>query len=234
MKKYYRAIFLSDLHLGIQESKVQLLEKFLKKSRTDYIYIVGDFFDCWHTRVNKGWSQECNVFIKRIFKMIKKGTKIVILPGNHDVLLYLIEGFKFGNIEICEETIHITKKQKRIIVLHGDSFDMFVSKSHSISLFINMIYELLMGFKWIKPIISRLKNRVDLVVKKLTKFEQNAIQYVNKKNCDGVICGHSHVPALKNIKNKIYANCGDLVHNATILVERKNGTLKLLDLNKYF
>jgi UDP-2,3-diacylglucosamine pyrophosphatase LpxH len=39
----YRAIFISDIHLGSSGSKAKELLLFLKGNLSEYIYIVGDF-----------------------------------------------------------------------------------------------------------------------------------------------------------------------------------------------
>ena len=52
--------------------------------------------------------------------------------------------------------------------------------------------------------------------------------------CDGVICGHIHTPAIMQIGELTYYNCGDWVESCTALLEYDDGRLELVrhhDLN---
>ena len=49
-------------------------------------------------------------------------------------------------------------------------------------------------------------------------FENNAVEYAKKKSCDGVICGHIHIPVIKEIDGIKYYNSGDWVENFTAIV----------------
>jgi UDP-2,3-diacylglucosamine pyrophosphatase LpxH len=43
----YRAIFISDIHLGTRRAQTQALLDFLRVTESDQLYIVGDFIDNW-------------------------------------------------------------------------------------------------------------------------------------------------------------------------------------------
>jgi predicted phosphodiesterase len=45
---------------------------------------------------------------------------------------------------------------------------------------------------------------------------------------DGIICGHIHRPAIRQVENITYANCGDWVESCSALVEHPDGTLEIL------
>ena len=51
---------------------------------------------------------------------------------------------------------------------------------------------------------------------------------VKKKGFAGIICGHIHTPAIKQIKNVTYMNCGDWCESCTALVETLEGDWQLL------
>jgi len=48
MSFHYRALFLSDLHLGARASRPQVVLDFLRQHSAETIYLVGDIFDLWH------------------------------------------------------------------------------------------------------------------------------------------------------------------------------------------
>ena len=47
---HYRAIFISDLHLGTPGCQAEALLDFLKEHESDYLYLVGDIIDGWQLR----------------------------------------------------------------------------------------------------------------------------------------------------------------------------------------
>lgn len=122
MKQKLRSIFISDVHLGHPKSRVDKLINFIGTTKSEYLYIVGDFVDFYHLYEHHGWSKNCNLLIRKLLSRVRKGTKIRICIGNHDAFLGIISGYKFGNIEISHEFIH-SNKFIDYLVLHGDKFD---------------------------------------------------------------------------------------------------------------
>jgi len=55
------------------------------------------------------------------------------------------------------------------------------------------------------------------------------MHHVRERQLDGVICGHIHWAALKDMDGLIYANCGDWVDSCTAIVEHGDGRLELVD-----
>src|SRR5687767_6472705 len=56
----YRALFISDVHLGTKGCQSQLLLDFLREVDADTIYLVGDIVDGWRLKANWYWPQEHN------------------------------------------------------------------------------------------------------------------------------------------------------------------------------
>jgi hypothetical protein len=46
---------------------------------------------------------------------------------------------------------------------------------------------------------------------------------------DGVICGHIHAAAIKDIGGIRYINCGDWVDSCTAVLEHEDGRMELLE-----
>ena len=46
----YRAIFISDVHLGTRRAQIAALLDFLKMTESDWLYVVGDLIDNWALR----------------------------------------------------------------------------------------------------------------------------------------------------------------------------------------
>ena len=47
MNEYYRAIFISDIHLGTKGTQANQPFNFLKHNECDQLYLVGDIIDVW-------------------------------------------------------------------------------------------------------------------------------------------------------------------------------------------
>ena len=70
----YRAIFISDLHLGTKRAQTEALLDFLRATESDQLYIVGDFIDNWSLRKAWHWDQLHNDVIQKLLRKARKGT----------------------------------------------------------------------------------------------------------------------------------------------------------------
>ena len=61
----------------------------------------------------------------------------------------------------------------------------------------------------------------------MQSFEQAAANEARRGGYDGVVCGHIHRAALRDIDGIQYCNDGDWVESCTALVEDRNGRLAL-------
>ena len=58
-KPLFRSLFFSDLHLGLEESRPKLLNRFLKVHKAANLYLVGDIVDTWQLRRSWYWPNAC-------------------------------------------------------------------------------------------------------------------------------------------------------------------------------
>jgi UDP-2,3-diacylglucosamine pyrophosphatase LpxH len=79
-----------------------------------------------------------------------------------------------------------------------------------------------------KSISQHIKQKVKVLLNFLLDFEKKAISFANKKNCDGIICGHIHTPENKVIDGMIYMNSGDWVETKSALIEDFDGNWKII------
>ena len=63
--RHYRAIFISDMHLGTKRAQTSALLDFLRATESDQLYLVGDFIDNWSLRKNWYWDQLHNDVIQK-------------------------------------------------------------------------------------------------------------------------------------------------------------------------
>ena len=73
------------------------------------------------------------------------------------------------------------------------------------------------------------KHKVKHAVSFIFDFEDAVARYVKERGVEGVICGHIHSAAVKDIDGIRYINCGDWVDSCTAIVEHWDGHMELVD-----
>ena len=81
----YRTIWISDSHLGTQGSRADALLHFLKHTRSETLYLVGDIVDGWQLEKRFFWPQEHDDVIQKLLRKARHGTRVIYIPGNHDL-----------------------------------------------------------------------------------------------------------------------------------------------------
>ena len=235
----YQAIIVSDLHLGIKDSKADEFIEFLDKHPTDLLILNGDIIDGWALNRGAKWKKKHTKVISKILKLSNK-TQIIWIRGNHDEFIQEFIGTNFGHIEIKEDyKLHINNTMENYYIFHGDVVDVFITKykwlskigsiGYDFALWLNRIYN---GYrKWRKlPYISisqKIKASVKVATNYINDFETTALSMASKKGCNGVICGHIHQPADMMIDGKRYLNSGDWIENMSAILVDYNGELYL-------
>src|SRR6056297_3250761 len=123
-KKHYRTIFLSDIHLGTRGCQAERLLDFLKQHTCDELYLVGDIIDGWRMKSSMYWPQSHSNVLRRFLTLTKRGTRLVYVTGNHDEFLRRYSDLAIGNIELVDEAVHETADGRRLLVVHGDEYDV--------------------------------------------------------------------------------------------------------------
>ncbi len=139
---HYRTLFISDVHLGTRASQAELLLDFLRETEADTIYLVGDIIDFWRIRRGAIWPQPHNDVLQKLLRKVRKGARIIFIPGNHDEGLRQYCGQHFGGIEIEHQALHTTVDGKRYLVIHGDEFDVVVRYARWLAFLGDRGYEL--------------------------------------------------------------------------------------------
>lgn len=237
---HYRAIFISDVHLGFSGCSAHFLLDFLRSTTCDYLYLVGDIIDIWQMKKKPYWPQAHNDVIRTILGKAKHGTRIVYVPGNHDEVIKDYDKVTLGHLEIHKEYVHITRAGKRFLVVHGDEYDCIVAHSQVLALIGSSLYEVLLKANYCVNFLRRklgfsywslagvLKHAVKNAVNYISNYETVLAFEARKYNVDGLITGHIHKAEISLIDGMIYCNCGDWVESCTALVERHDGSLELL------
>ncbi len=142
---HYRAIWLSDIHLGTAGCQADYLLDFLKHNESDKLYLVGDIIDGWQLRRGWYWPQAHNDVVQKVLRKARKGTEVVFVPGNHDESARQFDGLQFGDITVRNETVHVTATGKRLWVVHGDLFDGVVQHARWLAYLGDSLYTLILA-----------------------------------------------------------------------------------------
>ena len=124
----FRAVFISDVHLGTKDCRSDFLADFLKQSTCEHLYLVGDIVDGWRLRKSWYWDASHDDVIRLILKKARSGTAVTYIPGNHDEMFraWLPMGLEVAGVKLRQDAEHVTADGRRLLVLHGDEFDSVV------------------------------------------------------------------------------------------------------------
>lgn len=240
-KRKFRSVWISDIHLGTRGCNAELLLDFLRAIECDTLYLVGDIVDGWRLRKGWYWPDSHNEVVRRILKLAHRGTRVVLIAGNHDEMLRPYAGMSFGGVEIALDAIHTTADGRRLLITHGDEFDSVVLYARWLAFLGDQAYTLLLR---LNVVLNRIRRRLDLPYWSLSSYlkkrVKNAVQFIGAfeeavahaardRHVDGVVCGHIHSAEIRQIGDITYHNDGDWVESCTALVEDRAGTISILD-----
>jgi UDP-2,3-diacylglucosamine pyrophosphatase LpxH len=236
-----RTVWLSDVHLGSRECRVQLLLDFLRHIHCEVLYLVGDIVDIESLRKRFYWPASHTEVLRLLLKKSQEGTRIVYLPGNHDHDLRTLAGLRFGGIEIATDTVHALKDGRKLLVTHGDQFDAVVRRPSlgvwlgsfacrrllTLNRFVHWLHDVFNRPYW--SLAQHLKDRFPLTQAYVERYRNATLAAARAAGVDGVVCGHIHWAAVGEVGGLVYCNSGDWVESCTALVENRQGELSLLE-----
>jgi UDP-2,3-diacylglucosamine pyrophosphatase LpxH/glycosyltransferase involved in cell wall biosynthesis len=242
-----RTLFLSDIHLGMADSKAVEVVHFLKHIQCSKLVLNGDIIDGWALRRGGRWRGRHSRVIRKILKMMEKDqTEVVYLRGNHDDILERFLPLAFGRLKVAKEHIHISPTGKRYLVVHGDGFDSVSTKHRWLAsigavgydtlLKVNRVYNKWRAWRGKEyfSLSKRVKAKVKSAVSFVDKYEELLQSLARHKRCEGIICGHIHTPEDKQVGDIHYLNSGDWVESLTAIIEHHDGRMELVKYDEFF
>jgi UDP-2,3-diacylglucosamine pyrophosphatase LpxH/glycosyltransferase involved in cell wall biosynthesis len=241
-----RTVFLSDIHLGTPECKADEVVSFLKHFHCETLVLNGDIIDGWALRRGTRWQNRHSRVIRTILKkMEKENTEVIYLRGNHDDILERFLPLTFGSIRIVKEYIHRSPQGKRYLVIHGDGFDSVATNHRWLAMLGAFGYDSLLAMnrvynKW-RAFIGKeqysvskaIKSKVKSAVAFVDKYEQQLQKLAHQRECEGIICGHIHTPADKQVEDIHYLNSGDWVESLSGIIEHHDGRMELITYQEF-
>lgn len=236
---------LSDLHLGTAGSKAKEATDFLKYHSCQKLILNGDIIDGWQLRQHGVWKKKHTAFFKVVLKQIvHHDTKVIYLRGNHDDFLDQVLPLHVGrNFRIQRD--YLLKSpcktgERSFYVTHGDVFDSITSHmkwlaylgdmGYTFLLWVNKLYNQYRTWRGLAyySLSQTVKQRIKSAVSYISDFEEKLTELARARHCDGIICGHIHQPAIRQINGLTYMNSGDWVESLSALVEDHEGNWNLL------
>jgi UDP-2,3-diacylglucosamine pyrophosphatase LpxH len=183
-----------------------------------------------------------NTFVQKLLKRARHGTEVIFIPGNHDEALRDYLDSTFGNIHLHLEYEHLAANGRRYLVLHGDQFDVVTKYHRWLAVLGDHGYALLVRLNvllsWVRrqlgiggywSLAGYAKRKVKTAVSFICDYEEAVARHVKERGLDGVICGHIHAAAIKQVDGITYINCGDWVDSCTAIVEHLDGRMELIE-----
>lgn len=235
-KRKIPLVVISDVHLGTYGCHAKELLQYLKSINPQTLVLNGDIIDMWN--FSKRYFPAAHMEVLRyIIKMSNLGTRVIYITGNHDEALRKYSDFILGNLELVDKLI-LDLDGKKTWIFHGDVFDSSTKgyakilaklggKGYDLLILINSFVN------WILTSLGRekrsfsktIKNSVKKAVAFVSNFETTAAEIAIEKKYSYVVCGHIHMPQMKEVQNEngkvLYLNSGDWVENLTALEYKK-------------
>ncbi|GAB2764607.1 UDP-2,3-diacylglucosamine diphosphatase [Rhabdobacter roseus] len=242
---HFRTIVISDLHLGTSGCKAREVTNFLKYYKCKKLILNGDIIDGWQLKKYGTWKRKHTGFFKVMLKMIDDHqTKVIYLRGNHDDFLDQIMPLKLGKHFQIRKDYILKSGTRRFYITHGDVFDSVTTQlkwlaylgdvGYTFLLWVNKLYNGYRAWRGLPyySLSQKIKQRVKMAVSYISDFEEKLTELARSRHCDGIICGHIHQPAIREIDGITYMNSGDWVESMSALVEDHEGTWSLLYYNE--
>ena len=231
-KREVEVVVLSDIHLGTYGCHAKELVAYLKSVSPKVLILNGDVIDGW--AFSKRYFPNSHMAVlSEFFKMMKKGTQVIYITGNHDEFLRKYTDLSMGNLFLTDKYL-LEIEGKKLWIFHGDVFDHTTSGSAKfIAKLGGMGYDWLIlvnrAINWILEkfgkgkvsLSKKVKNSVKKAVKFIGDFEKKATEIAINNHYDYVICGHIHQPQIREVVTKkgscTYLNSGDWIENLSAL-----------------
>ena len=238
-----KTLFVSDIHLGNHKSQPEKLLEVLRDYEYENLVIVGDFIDLTSLKKKFYWNANHSTVIQKVLRASRKGVNVTYILGNHDFYLRGLikdENINIGDITICDEMYYETSKGEKIYICHGDQFDGFIRLHPFLYVLGDWAYEFSFkinkAYNWLRKIVGLqywslsqyLKYKVKNAITFINDFKILSLRKLDEVDCDSIMIGHIHTPAIEKIGEKTYYNTGDFCETCSFLYEDLEGNINLV------
>jgi UDP-2,3-diacylglucosamine pyrophosphatase LpxH len=240
INRKFRSLFISDLHLGTPRVMASRLYDLIVNCEYEYLYLLGDIVDTWRFRERCYWSPEQRRIINTLAEISRNGVEVMYITGNHDSDSARIIDPALDYLPVTDTCEHTAADGRSFLITHGDEFDKVgrfsPASAEAGALWWSSVAGVETAVNQLRRARGQTEYGISLGVRKVIsdiinyerKFIERALAEARKWGYDGVICGHTHQPALRDYDGTLYANCGDWIVCGSAIVEHRDGRLDLL------
>lgn len=226
-----KIVVISDVHLGSTGCRADALVEYLEKIKPSILILNGDFIDIWQFK-KRYWPEDHTRVIELILAMMKSGTTVYYLTGNHDEAFRRYTGLSIGNLHI-KDKLMLTLNGQKAWFFHGDIFDVTMQYSKWLARLGAIGYEFLIKLnRFVNffaektgrgriSISKRIKGSVKKAIQFISDFEETATDLAIENGYGYVVCGHIHHSNMRYYQNHqgrvLYLNSGDWIESLTAL-----------------
>ncbi len=122
VKREVEICVLSDIHLGSYGCHAEELNNYVKSIKPKILILNGDIFDGYVFN-RKYFPKSHFEFVRNVMTLIKKGTEVYYLTGNHDDFMRNFDEMSMLNLHKLDKLV-LTIDNKNYWFFHGDVFDL--------------------------------------------------------------------------------------------------------------
>lgn len=241
-KRKVKLVVISDVHLGSYGCHAEELNSYIKSIKPEILILNGDIFDGYV--FNKNYFPASHIeFIRTVLTLIKKGTTVYYITGNHDDFMRNFEEIEILNFNKVDKLV-LDIDGKTYWFFHGDVFDLSMQgkvgktlsriggNAYDFIIRVNRVLNRILKFLGKRPysLSAKIKSSVKSAIKYINDFEEISCKHAILQNYHAVVNGHIHQPAIRNYVNEngevLYLNSGDWIENLTAL-EYNEGIWKI-------
>jgi UDP-2,3-diacylglucosamine pyrophosphatase LpxH len=185
--KLVNTILFSDVHLGSPLARAYELLNALKEYHFKKLIIVGDMFEDLNFKhlTSTHWE-----LLEHIGKVSRRGVEVVWIEGNHDSKFMEFMSHMIGIPARNEYYWEVNGR--KFVALHGHQFDNFLSGNPFLGRLFASAYSLFQR-SVTSHFIGFLSDKIADKWQRLSaQVAEMATTYAKKRNCDVIICGHTH------------------------------------------
>jgi UDP-2,3-diacylglucosamine pyrophosphatase LpxH len=238
-----RNLFISDVHLFNENSKVERAVDLLESVDYETAYHNGDIHGGWEMKRKRAWILPPShyEYLEVTRSKSENGSKNIWPIGNHDEDAMQLIGRDYFGMLICAEAEFLTLTGLNALVTHGHPFDPQVARllatigdsAYELGIQVDKRINAERKRRGLEPIsISDwAKRRIKKIERYITAFRRNAAAHANLRRFDMIACGHDHFGELTIMEpdDIFFVNSGTFVGDpCTAVVETWDGDFLLI------
>jgi UDP-2,3-diacylglucosamine pyrophosphatase LpxH len=237
IKKQYRTVFISDVHLWHLKNQWDKLVEFLDSVSFENLVIVWDFIDDWQLSWFWKWRDKENKVLDYINNLARTWVKITYIQWNHDRKLKCSDTIHIENMAVMRDMYYKSLKWKTYYITHWDCLDWVNRNWNNWGQLWSICFWLLLKIEglWNKNVLScsylSFAERFEEWVKKVrmpdSRITRKIEKFAKNLDCEWMIIGHFHIARHYEVNWIDYYNTWDWLRNCSAVLEDLKWDLNL-------